>query len=94
MKIKPQGNRVLVELIPYDLEQDGIEIPDSHLEVTQTAKVVELGTGSMTVTGVIRPPVEVGDIVVITQTGGTKVRDGERQYQIVAPDAIQCKVEE
>ena len=90
MKIKPQGNRALVELIPYDLEQDGIEIPASHLEVTQTAKVVELGTGSMTVTGVIRPPVEVGDIVVIKQTDGTKVRDGERQYQIVSPDDIVC----
>ena len=90
MKIKPQGNRVLVEMIPYDLEQDGIEIPDAHLEVTQTAKVVELGTGSMTVTGVIRPPVSVGDIVVVTQTGGTKVTDGDVKYQIVEPDNIIC----
>jgi len=90
MKIKPQGNRALVEIIPYDLEQDGIEIPASHLEVTQTARVVELGTGSMTVTGVIRPPVEVGDIVVITQTGGTMITDGDVKYQIVAPDNIIC----
>lgn len=93
MKIKPQGNRVLVELIPYDLEQDGIEIPSSHLEVTQTAKVIEIGTGTMTETGVIRPSVSVGDIVVITQTGGTMVTDGDRKCQIVAPDNIVCAKE-
>lgn len=93
MKIKPQGNRLLVELIPYDLEQDGIELPASHKEVTQTAKVIEIGTGTMTETGVIRPCVRVGSIVVITQTGGTMVRDGERKYQIVSPDNLVCEKE-
>ena len=90
MKIEAMGNRVLVKMIPYDLEQDGIELPASHLEVTQTAEVVDVGSGSMTVTGVIRPPVSVGDIVVVSQTAGTKVVDGDVTYQIVAPDEIIC----
>ena len=89
MTIKPQGNRILVELIPYDLEKDGILIPSSHKEETQTARVIEIGTGTMSEYGVILPSVEVGDIVLTSQLAGTMITDGEHKYQLVSHDKLE-----
>jgi len=78
-----------VELEPYDLDADGIELIDSHKEVQQTAKVVGVGAGSRLENGCIAiPDVELGDRVIITQTGGTMVSDGDTKYQIVVQEDI------
>ena len=83
--IQPQGNRILVELEPYDLEADGIRLIDSHKEVQQTARVVGIGAGSRLESGRIAfSDIQVGDRVIITQTGGTMVSDGDTKYQILA----------
>jgi co-chaperonin GroES (HSP10) len=85
--IQPQGNRVLVELSPY--EDDVLELPDTHREVLQTATVVAVGEGSITKDGgLITANVGIGDRVIISQTGGTMVKDGDRQYQVVSPENI------
>ncbi len=87
--IKPQGSRVLVELIDYDLDADGIELIDSHKEVQQKAKVIAVGEGTLLESGeIVTPDVTVGDTVIVTQTGGTMVRDGASKYQIVVQDNI------
>jgi len=82
MKIEPQGNRVLVELEPYELERDGIQLIESHKEVQQTGVVVGVGEGTMTPNGVVTPQVSIGDRVIVTQTGGTMIDDGGKKYQI------------
>jgi len=87
--IKPQGNRVLVELQPY--ENDWLELPEIHKEVHQTAKVVEVGTGDLNGK---TPDVNVGDIVMVSQTGGTMVKDGDTQYQLLDADNLVCAREE
>jgi len=89
MRLNAQGNRVLVELIPYDLKRDGIELLDSHKEVQQTARVVGVGAGYRVSTGaIVKPVVEIGDEVIIEQTAGTKVKDGDNEYMIVSPENI------
>jgi len=87
--IQPQGNRILVELEPYDLEAEGIQLIDSHKEVQQTAIVAGVGAGSRLKNGCIAyPDVKIGDRVVITQTGGTMVSDSDTKYQILVQDDI------
>jgi len=89
MKIIPQGNRVLVELVPYDLERDGIELIQAHKEITQFAKVIAIGDGVMSANGLVRAPVKVGDMVIVTQTGGTSITDGDKKYQLVEPSKME-----
>jgi len=87
--IQPQGNRILVELEPYDLEADGIRLIDSHKEVQQPAIVVGVGAGDRLKNGrIVYPDVKIGDRVVVTQTGGTMVSDSDTKYQILVQDDI------
>ena len=65
MKVKPLGDRVLVE--PVEEKQQvkgGIIIPDSAKEKPQEAKVIAIGTGKLNEKGERIPfEVKVGDIV-------------------------------
>ena len=86
MKIKPQGNRVLVELLPY--ENDELEFSQGYKEVNQMAKVIEVGTGTITPTGVVGVELKAGDVVITSQTAGTMVQCEGKKYQIVEPKNI------
>ena len=90
VKIKPIGDRVLVERVE-DKEQvrGGIIIPDSAKEKPQEAKVIALGTGKKDEDGKVQPfEVKVGDRVLITNYGGTEVKIEEKKYTIVREDDI------
>ena len=50
MKIKPLGERVLVEPIKEDeVAKGGIIIPDSAKEKPQEGKIIAVGTGKLTI---------------------------------------------
>jgi len=68
VKIKPIGDRVLVEHIEEKEQvRGGIIIPDSAKEKPQEAKVIALGTGKKGEDGKVQPfEVKVGDRVLIT----------------------------
>ena len=85
MKIKPLGDRVLVEAIE-ETEQikGGIVIPDSAKEKPQEAKVVALGTGGTDDKGKKIPfEVKVGDKVLTSKYGGTDVKVNDNEYKIL-----------
>lgn len=89
-KIKPLGDRVLVEL-KEEAEQikGGIIIPDSAKEKPQEAKVVALGTGRKDDNG--KPlsfEVKVGDTVLISKYGGTEVKIEDKKYLLLREDDI------
>lgn len=90
MKIKPLGDRVLVEQIE-DGEQikGGIVIPDSAKEKPQQAKVVALGTGKLDENGKKTTfDVKVGDVVLTSKYGGTDVKLDDKEYKILNSDDI------
>lgn len=90
MKIKPLGDRVLVE--PLEEKEDskgGIIIPDTAREKPQQGKVVSLGTGKKDDDGELIPfNVKEGDTVLMPKYGGTEVKIGDKEYQIVREDDI------
>lgn len=90
MKIKPLGDRVLIEAVE-DTEQikGGIVIPDSAKEKPQEAKVITLGTGKVDENGKnIEFDVKAGDLVLTAKYGGTEVRLDDEDYRIVNSDDI------
>ncbi len=90
MKIKPLGDRVLVEPIKEtEMEKDGIIIPDTAKERPQEGKVVALGTGKLDDDGKIIPfNVKKDDIVLMPKYGGTEVKLCGKEYQIMCEKEI------
>ena len=90
MKIKPLGERVLVEPVKEEeAVKGGIIIPDSAKEKPQEAKVVAVGTGKLDENGKKVPfNVKVGDIVLMPKYGGTEVKVDGKEYQIMREDDI------
>ena len=85
MKIKPLGDRVLVEMLEEkEVVKGGIVIPDSAKEKPQEAKVVALGSGKTDDNGKKVPfEVEVGDVVLTSKYGGTDVKYEDKEYKIL-----------
>jgi len=90
MKIKPLGDRVLVEAKKDDeMKKGGIIIPDTAKEKPQEAKVIAVGPGKRDDDGKLIPlNVKVGDRVLMPKYGGTEVKIDDREYQIVREDDI------
>ena len=90
MKIKPLGERVLVEpLKDEEVQKGGIIIPDSAKEKPQEGKVIAVGTGRVDENGKKVPfNVKKGDIVLMPKYGGTEVKVGGKEYQIMREDDI------
>ena len=90
MKMKPLGARVLVEpQEEKETEKGGIIIPDSAKEKPQQGKVVALGTGKLDDDGKKIPfNVKKGDIVLMPKYGGTEIKIGDKEYQIMREDDI------
>ena len=90
MKIKPLGDRVLVQpLDEEEVSKGGIIIPDSAKEKPQEGKVVALGTGKRDDDGKSIPfNVKKDDKVLMPKYGGTEVKYDDKEYQIVREDDI------
>jgi chaperonin GroES len=85
MKIKPLGERILVEPLKEDeVQKGGIIIPDSAKEKPQEGKVIAVGTGKLDENGKKIPfNVKKGDIVLMPRYGGTEVNVDSKEYQIM-----------
>lgn len=90
MKIKPLGERVLVEPLKADEQvKGGIIIPDSAKEKPQEGKVIALGTGKLDENGKVIPfNVKKGDTVLMPKYGGTEVKLDGKEYQIMREEDI------
>ena len=81
MKLKPLGDRVLVQ--PVEEEEttaSGIELPDTAKEKPQKGKVLAVGDGKWDEEGEKRIPLDVaeGDEVLYSKYGGTDIQiEGE-----------------
>ncbi len=90
MKIKPLGDRILVEpLKEAEVKKGGIIIPDTAKERPQEGTVIALGTGKIDDDGKTVPfNVKKGDTVLMPKYGGTEVKLDGKDYQIMREDDI------
>ena len=81
MKLKPLGDRLIVEAVEEDTTTaSGIVLPDTAKEKPQKGKVLAVGDGKWDDEGEKRIPldVEAGETVLYSKYGGTEiVVDGE-----------------
>ncbi len=97
IKIKPLGDKILVESVVNKKEQikGGILIPDSAKEKSQEARVIALGTGKRDKKGDIIPfEVKVGDIVLTSKYGGTEIKFNDKEYKILSSDEIYAIIDQ
>ena len=89
MKIRPLGDRVLVEPIE-EKEQTvgGIIIPDSAKEKPMQGKVIAVGKKTDKDGKEVKFDVKAGDTVLLPKYGGTEVKLGDQKLQLVREEDL------
>ena len=90
MKVKPLGDRVLVELLEAEeVTKGGIVLPETAKEKPQQAKVVSVGKGKVSDDGkVIAPEVKVGDVVLFGKYSGAELKLDDRNLLMLKEEDI------
>jgi chaperonin GroES len=85
LKLKPLGDRVLVEPIEREeMTASGIYVPETAKERPQEGIVVAVGPGRKDDEGKLIPmDVKKGDRVLYAKYGGTEVKLEEKKYLIL-----------
>lgn len=90
-KIKPLGNRVLVQRLKAQTSKGGILLPDTAQEKPKEGIVVSTGPGKLDDNGKTEPMnVKVGDRVLFSTYSGTEVKNlaEEEEFLILSEDDI------
>jgi len=95
LKLKPVGDRILVEAIEEKAtKKGGIIIPDTAKEKPMESLVVALGTGKMDDKGNKVPfEVKTGDRVLVAKYGGTEIKLDGKEYRILSSDEVLAVIE-
>ncbi len=90
MKVKPLGDRVLVQpKKESEMSKGGIIIPDTAKEKPQEGKVIAVGTGKRDEAGKLLPfNVKAGDRVLMPKYGGTEIKLDDQEYMIIREEDI------
>jgi chaperonin GroES len=95
MKIRPLGDKVLVERVEAEAKTaGGIVLPDTAKEKPQRGKVVSVGEGKTLENGT-RKEVQVkkGDTVLFTSYAGTEIKIDGKEYLIMDESDIMAVIE-
>ncbi|MFH1679653.1 MAG: co-chaperone GroES [Candidatus Eisenbacteria bacterium] len=93
MKIRPLGDRVVVERIEKEEKAGSIVIPDSAKEKPVEGKVIAVGPGARNEAGrVIPPDVKPGDRIVFGKYAGMDVTIDGVEYLILREGDILGKI--
>jgi len=95
MKIRPLGDKVLVERVEAEAKTaGGIVLPDTAKEKPQRGKVVSVGEGKTLENGT-RKEVQVkkGDLVLFTSYAGTEIKIDGKEYLIMDESDIMAVIE-
>ena len=94
MKIKPLGDRILVEQLEAEAKTaKGIIIPDANKEKPQEAKVVAVGTGKIVDGKRVSLDVKKGDKVLFSKYGGDEVTIDGKELKILKEEDILAIIE-
>ncbi|MGN0853372.1 MAG: co-chaperone GroES [Kiritimatiellia bacterium] len=89
MKVRPLGDRVLVEPVEEKEQMvGGIYIPDAAKEKPIKGKVLAIGKKRDKDGKEIAFDVKVGDEVLLPKYGGTEVKIGDKKFQLVREDDL------
>lgn len=96
MKVRPLGDRLVVERIEQDEKTaGGIIIPDSAKEKPKQGKVLAVGPGAKDESGKrIAMDVEVGDIVLFTQWAGSEIKMDGKDFLVLKESDVIGVIEE
>jgi len=95
MKIRPLGDKVLVERVEAESKTTGgIVLPDTAKEKPQRGKVISVGEGKMLENG-SRKEIQVrkGDLVLFTSYAGTEIKIDGKEYLIMDESDIMAVIE-
>jgi len=88
-KIKPLGNRVLIQRSKALSTKGGILLPDSAQEKPKEGIVIAVGPGKIDEHGVKEPmQLKVGDRVLFSSYAGTEVKDDNEEMLILSEDEV------
>jgi chaperonin GroES len=95
MKIRPLGDKVLVERVEAEAKTaGGIVLPDTAKEKPQRGKVVSVGEGKTLENGTRKAvQVQKGDLVLFTSYAGTEVKIDGKEYLIMDESDIMAVIE-
>jgi chaperonin GroES len=95
MKIRPLGDKVLVERVEAENKTaGGIVLPDTAKEKPQRGKVVSVGDGKITEDGTKQKmQVKKGDMVLFTSYAGTDIKIEGKEYLIMSESDIMAIIE-
>lgn len=95
MKIRPLGDKVLVERVEAESKTaGGIVLPDTAKERPQRGKVVSVGEGKMLEDGTRREvQVKKGDLVLFTSYAGNDIKVDGKEYLIMDESDIMAVIE-
>ena len=96
MKLKPLGNRVVVEPIEQeDVTASGIVLPETAKEKPQKGKVLSVGPGDRDENGKrIQMDVVLGNTVLFQKYGGTEIKVEGKKLLILRESDLLAIVEE
>lgn len=88
-KIKPLGNRVVVQRSKAKTSKGGILLPDSAQQRPQEGQVIAAGRGKINENGQLEPiSVKEGDLVLFGAFAGTEVKQNDEEYLILSEEDI------
>lgn len=96
MKLKPLGNRVILEPISKEEKtKSGIIIPETvDKEKPEQGKVLAVGPGKMSKDGKRIPmDIKAGDKVLFSKYSPTEVKIEDKEYLVVSDDDILAIIE-
>ncbi|MDZ7272394.1 MAG: co-chaperone GroES [candidate division KSB1 bacterium] len=89
MKIRPLGDKVLVQRLEEPAQRGPIVVPETAKERPQRGKVIEVGPGRVDKNGTRIPPaVKVGDTVLFAKWAGNEWTIEGKEYLFLSEDEI------
>jgi chaperonin GroES len=84
MKIRPLGDRVVVQRVEKEEKKGAIVIPDTAKEKPLEGKVIAVGPGARNEEGVqVAPDVKAGDRVLFGKYAGMDVKIDDEEYLVL-----------
>ena len=90
MKVKPLGDKILVEVLEAEEKtRGGIILPDTAKEEKSEGKVVAVGTGKVLESGKVQPlEVKKGDRVIFGKYSGDEISIDGRKHKIIKENEV------
>ncbi len=94
MKLKPLGDKVIVEQLDAEKKtKGGIIIPDSAKEKPQRGKVLAVGEGKIEDGKKIPLSVKTGDEILFSKYGGDEIKIDGKELKILKEEDILAVIE-